>query len=281
MFKEYLQSTNFNAEPVLLTYKESDTISKILSFKKQERSEYEFTTTNQVCHKFWKIDETELIDTLTSELKKINDIYIADGHHRTASSSLLCESLRNKNPNYNKEDNFNYFMSYLISEKQIRITNFNRLVKHKNGLTNTEFINKIKNMYFIEGKGNKIYKPILKDEISMYLSGKWWSLIAKPKKYNTKLDSLDPSILSNSILSPILGITNEKNDPNISFFDATVSLSDLKNKVDSGEAEIAFILKPIDIDSLKNVADNNEIMPPKSTYIEPKLRSGLTIYKLD
>lgn len=280
IFKDYLQITGFNADPVLLSYSDNENINLIVSNKMLERSEYEFTTTNKVSHKLWKINDKQIINKIISEFKNIKDIYIADGHHRSASSSLLCKNLRKENPNYNPEDNFNFFMSFLIPESQLNIINFNRLVKHTNGFTEQEIISEIEKSYFIKNKGENIYSPILKDEISMYLEGKWYSLISHSKKYNSTFESLDPSILSENILSPILGITDEKTDKNITFLDGTIPLSDIKAKIDSGEYKVAFILKPIDIDSLKNVANNNEIMPPKSTYVEPKLRSGLTIYKL-
>ena len=280
VFKDYLQITGFNSEPVMLTYSDNENINSIVSNKMLERSEYEFTTTNKVCHKLWKIDDEKVINKIVSEFKNIKDIYIADGHHRSASSSLLCENLRKENPNYNPEDNFNFFMSFLIPESQLNIINFNRLIKHTNGFTEQEIISEIEKSYSIKNKGKNIYSPNLKDEISMYLEGKWYSLISHSKKYNSTFESLDPSILSENILSPILGITDEKTDKNITFLDGTIPLSEIKTKVDSGEYKVAFILKPINIDSLKKVADNKEIMPPKSTYVEPKLRSGLTIYKL-
>ncbi|MBJ10547.1 MAG: hypothetical protein CMP66_03700 [Flavobacteriales bacterium] len=281
MFKDYLQTTAFNAEPVLLTYRDNKTINLIIQKKIEERAEYEFTTTNKVLHKFWNITNKESINSITEEFKNIKDIYIADGHHRSASSSLLCKKIREKNPNYNPEDNFNFFMSYLIGESELNIINYNRLVKKKNYISDKELIVKIKEKYDVCEKTDKFYSPTDKYEISMYLSGKWYSLVAKERNYQSTSESLDPSILSKYILAPILGITDEKTDKNISFFDGTISLSVLKNKVDSGEFNVAFILKPIDIDSLKKVSDNNEIMPPKSTYIEPKLRSGLTIYNLE
>ena len=172
-------------------------------------------------------------------------------------------------------------MSYLIPESELNILNFNRLIKHTNSYSNEELINKIKENYILYKKGEKLYSPVSENEISMYLSGEWYSLVAKKRKYQSISESLDPSILSKYILSPILGIKDEKTDKNVSFFDGTIDLSVIKDKVDSGEFSIAFILKPIDIESLKKVSDNNETMPPKSTYIEPKLRSGLTIYNLE
>ena len=281
MFKDYLQTTGFNAEPVLLTYKDNEIINSIVQQKIQERAEYEFTTTNKALHKFWNINDINIIKKITEEFKNIKDIYIADGHHRSASSVLLCKNLREKYPDYDSDDNFNFFMSCLIPENELNIINFNRLVKHTNGLSSNELIHLIKKNYTVSEKGKELYSPTGEDEISMYFSGKWFSLIAKSKNYKSTSASLDPSILSANILSPILGITDEKTDKNISFYDGTIPLSVLKNKVDSGEYSIAFILKPIDIESLKKVSDNKEIMPPKSTYIEPKLRSGLTIYTLD
>ena len=281
MFKNYLKTTGFNAEPVLLTYKDNNTIENIISENIKKRSEYEFTTTNKVGHKLWKIESKEDTNRIISEFNGIENIYIADGHHRSASSSLLCKNIRKENPNYQPEDSFNFFMSYLIPESQLKIINFNRLIKHTNGLTTNELICKIEENYTVSEKGKDIYSPTLKDEISMYLGGDWYSLIAHPKQYNSTSESLDPSILSKNILSSILGIIDEKTDENISFFDGTIPLKEIKNKVDSGEFSIAFILKSIPIESLKLVADNNEIMPPKSTYIQPKLRSGLTIYNIN
>lgn len=281
LFKDYLKNTGFNSEPVLLTYQDNFRINSIVQKKIKERSEYEFTTTNKVLHKFWILNNKDKINTIVEEFKKIQDIYIADGHHRSASSHLLCKNIRERNPNYNAQDNFNFFMSYLIPESELNILNFNRLIKHTNSYSNEELINKIKENYILYKKGEKLYSPVSENEISMYLSGEWYSLVAKKRKYQSISESLDPSILSNYVLSPILGIKDEKTDKNVSFFDGTIDLSVIKDKVDSGEFSIAFILKPIDIESLKKVSDNNETMPPKSTYIEPKLRSGLTIYNLE
>ena len=171
-------------------------------------------------------------------------------------------------------------MSYLIDENQLNILNFNRLVKHLNGLNASELLEKIKKKYTLTYKKESLYYPTLNDEISMYLEGKWYSLIANKQKYSSTAESLDPSILSKNILKPLLNILDERTDQNISFLDGTIPLSVIKAKVDSGEYAVGFILKPISITAIKKVADNNEIMPPKSTYIQPKLRSGLTIYPI-
>ena len=172
-------------------------------------------------------------------------------------------------------------MSYLIDENQLNILNFNRLIKHLNGLTTNEILKKIKEKYTVINKKEYPYSPTLKDEISMYLDNKWYSLIATKQKYASTTASLDPSILSENILKPILNIIDERTDKNISFLDGTIPLAAIKEKVDSGQYAIAFILKPISITAIKKAADNNEIMPPKSTYVEPKLRLGLTIYPIE
>ncbi|MFQ3332556.1 MAG: hypothetical protein ACI84S_000277 [Thalassomonas sp.] len=274
MFKSYLDTTGFNAEPVLLCHKENTTITAIIQQYKGTRAEYEFTTTNKVVHKLWLVNNTDDINTITNAFSTIDNLYIADGHHRSASSALLAQ-------NSNKS-NSQYFMSFLIDENQLNIINFNRLVKHTNGLTSYELITEIEKSFTILKKGSSPYSPTLTDEISMYLRGAWHSLIALPTSIKQDcVSKLDPAILSDNILAPILGITDEKTDKNIIFEAGTISLTEIAEKVDTDDFEVAFILKPIPINALKEVADNNLSMPPKSTYIEPKLRSGLIIYPLD
>ena len=274
MFKSYLDTTGFNAEPVLLCHQENKTITAIIQQYKATRAEYEFATTNKAVHKLWLVNNTDDINTITNAFTTIDDLYIADGHHRSASSALLAQN--------SKKANSQYFMSFLIDENQLNIINFNRLVRHTNGLNHTELIAEIKKTFTVNKKGKTPYSPTLKDEISMYLSGDWYSLIAIASTIKQDCVSrLDPAILSNNILAPILNIRDEKTDKNIVFEAGTTPLTELSKKIDNGEFEVAFILKPIPINSLKEVADNNLSMPPKSTYIEPKLRSGLIIYPLD
>ncbi|MEC7863628.1 MAG: DUF1015 domain-containing protein [Bacteroidota bacterium] len=273
MFRNYLDATGFNAEPILLSHEPNNEIKNILDKYTNTRSEYEFTTTNKSLHKLWLIHETSDIKTITNAFKKIENLYIADGHHRCASSALLS---KNK-----KSELSNYFMSYLIYENQLNILNFNRLVKHLNGLTASELLDKIKEKYTVTHKKENIYSPTLKGEISMYLNSTWYSLIATQQEYTSTATNLGPSILSKNILGPLLNIIDERTDKNISFLDGTIPLTEIKNKVDNGEYAVAFMLKPISITAIKKVADNNEIMPPKSTYVEPKLRSGLTIYPIE
>ena len=274
MFESYLDTTGFNAEPVLLCHQKNTAITNLIQYYKVTRAEYEFATTDKTIHKLWLVNSTKDINIIINSFKSIDNLYIADGHHRSASSALLAQNSTKKNSPY--------FMSFLIDENQLNIINFNRLIKHTNGLTSYELIAEIEKSYTVIEKGSIPYSPTFTDEISMYIRGTWYSLVALPKNIEQDcVSKLDPAILSNNILAPILNITDEKTDKNISFESGTTPLSIIANKIDSGEYEIAFILKPISISALKEVADNNRFMPPKSTYIEPKLRSGLTIYSLE
>ena len=274
MFESYLDTTGFNAEPVLLCHQKNTAITNLIQNYKVTRAEYEFATTDKTIHKLWLVNSTKDINIIINSFKSIDNLYIADGHHRSASSALLAQNSTKKNSPY--------FMSFLIDENQLNIINFNRLIKHTNGLTSYELIAEIEKSYTVIEKGSIPYSPTFTDEISMYIRGTWYSLVALPENIEQDcVSKLDPAILSNNILAPILNITDEKTDKNISFESGTTPLSIIANKIDSGEYEIAFILKPISISALKEVADNNRFMPPKSTYIEPKLRSGLTIYSLE
>ena len=273
MFCNYLDTTGFNADPVLLAHEPNKNIKKILNKYTKNRSEYEFTTTNKSMHKLWLVDNIIDIEIIKNAFKDIKHIYIADGHHRCASSALL---YKNK-----KSELSSYFMSYLIDESQLKILNFNRLVKHLNGLTPEELVEGIKKRYTIIQKNETTYSPRLNNEISMYLNKKWYSLTAKEQEYTSIAKSLDPSILSDNILAPLLNIIDERTNKDIAFLNGTIPLTTIKNKIDTGEYAVAFILKSIPVSLIKKVADNNETMPPKSTYVEPKLRSGITIYPIE
>lgn len=271
MFRDYLDITEFNAEPVLLSHTPNEKINIILKKYVGLRSEYEFTTTNKCLHKLWIVNDFKDILNITNSFKEIDTLYIADGHHRCASSALLSKD--------KISEESNYFMSFLINENQLNILNFNRLIKHTNNLSVDDLIDRIKVSFKVTIKNNT-FSPTLKDEIGMYINNKWYSLIAKKKKYSSISSSLDPSILTDYILKPILNIKDERTDENLAFYNGNITLDDIKLKVDNKEYAVAFILKPIPFYSIKKVADKNEILPPKSTYVEPKIRSGLTIYPL-
>ncbi len=268
MFKEYLETTGFNADPVLLCYKKNIIVDNLISKILNTRSEYEFTTTDKVSHKLWVINNKSYINTIIKEFKKIENIYIADGHHRCASSALL-EKKTNK-----------YFMSLLIDEDQLNIINFNRLVKKPDNISFESVLKKINNTFEIVERENCL--PNKQDQLGMYMNQKSYILKPNKNKYNINdpVMKLGPSILLKNILVPILNIKDQKNNKNIEFLSGNIELKKIKEIIDSKEFDIAFMIKPITINEIKDVADQDKYMPAKSTYIEPKIRSGITIYKI-
>jgi len=281
VFKDYLKTVGFNAEPVLLTYPDNYTIGKIISKTQKDRAEFEFTTTYRDTHYLWKLNDSKNIDVLKNEFKKIQTIYIADGHHRSASSNRLAKLLQKENNNHKGNEPYNFFMSYLIPESNLKISEFNRLIKDLNGLNKEEFLIQLDTMYRIENRGNILYKPSKKHHFSMYLDGEFYSLYLRKSHFeiNNALDALDTQILFKTILEPILGIIDLRNNQRIDYSYGKNDLVTIKSKIDSGAFEVGFGLVPITIDQLKSIADEGLTMPPKSTYIEPKLRSGVTIYE--
>lgn len=281
-FKEYLSATKINAEPVLLTYPRQDQIERLLQKYEKSRAEYEFTTTDQYTHKLWPVHRKEDIELIKEHLKQVESVYIADGHHRSASSLLLGKENRSRNPGQSPLPS-DYFLAYLISDAQMEIKSFHRLTKTLNGLSPDEFLSKLEDSFTVEQTGSDPVEPDSLHTTGMYLEGTWFRLTLKPGKINAAdpVEQLDCHILSSLVLKPILGIMDEKTDQNIAFSPAPDGIDRLIKEVDSGSYKAAFTLAPVTVDQLKNVADNNLIMPPKSTWVEPKLRSGLTIYDID
>ena len=277
LFKNYLQTTGFNAEPVLLTYPNHKCIDEVIQRYTQTRAEYEFTTTNKSYHKLWLVNDVKDIQLIERSFSEIENLYIADGHHRFASSSLLAKESKNIN-----NSNTQYCMSYIIAEDQLKIISFNRLLKNLNNLSEKEFLTQIKEKYEVKHVHNTSL-PTQKNEIRLYISKKWYSLIAKKEHINNLhfVEKLDPAILSHNILAPILGITDPRNDKRLAFIDGTHSLKEIMHKVDSEDFKAAFVLKPLSVNQIKEVADKGQSMPPKSTYIQPKIRSGMLIYDLE
>lgn len=281
IFKEYLKTVGFNAEPVLLTYPDNAIISEIIKAQTASRAEYEFTTTYRDTHYLWKIEDEELIHKIQQEFEHMEAIYIADGHHRSASSSLLQETLEAENTNHNGTEPYNFFMSYLIPESELKIHEFNRIVKDLNGLTKEQFLLKLDEWYRIENRGQELYKPSKKHHFSMYLDGEFYSLYLRKTNYvfTDSLSALDPQILYTTILKPILGIDDLRNDDRIDYTYGKQNVIRMKNAIDHEEFAVGFGLVPLTVDEMKTIADDHLTMPPKSTYIEPKLRSGVTIYE--
>lgn len=280
-FKSYLKTVGFNAEPVLLTYPDNDVIAQIISETQKNHAEFEFTMTYRDTHYLWKIDNPDHIETIRREFENIETIYIADGHHRSASSYLLYKEEKARNPEHTGEESYNFFMSYLIPESDLVIQEFNRLVKDLNGLTKEQFLIKLDAMYRIENRGAIPYTPSKPHHFSMYLDGEFYSLYLRKAnfKFKTALDKLDAQLLYQTILKPILGIEDLRNDSRIEYQHGRHEMITIKSSVDSGDFRVGFGMCPATINQMKEIADEGLTMPPKSTYILPKLRSGITIYE--
>ncbi|MBT0608611.1 DUF1015 domain-containing protein [Aequorivita echinoideorum] len=281
VFKEYLKTVGFNAEAVLLTYPDNKELEVIIDFVMQSRPEYEFTTTYRDTHYLWNVDDETILKKIQNIFSEMPALYIADGHHRSASSYLLAKDLENDNPNHNGSELYNYFMSYLIPESDLKIYEFNRLVKDLNGLQKDEFLIRLDAYFRIENRGMEYYKPSKKHHFSMYLDGEFYSLYLRKNNYEIKnaLDALDTQILFETVLKPILGIEDLRNDQRIEYAHGKKDLAYVKTAVDSGNFAVGFGLLPVTTEELKKIADEGLRMPPKSTYIEPKLRSGVTVYE--
>jgi uncharacterized protein (DUF1015 family) len=283
LFKDYLHQTGFNTEPVLITYPDKSEINNWILEKKKEQPIYYFATTNKEKHTLWKVDSDSEIAWLEKQFENIPELYIADGHHRSASAELLFNEY-----NHLENENLNYFMSFLIAESNVKIYEFNRIIRDLNGHSKEDFILKLSEHFIIKTKEQELWKPQGKFEFGMYLDGSFYALFYKVndndnsnnKKENSILSKLDAQILYDKVLQPILGIEDLRNDERIEYIPGKQSILTIKELVDEGEFEVGFMLFPSDISEIKALADNNLIMPPKSTYIEPKFRSGLMVYEL-
>jgi uncharacterized protein (DUF1015 family) len=280
LFKDYLHQTGFNTEPVLITYPDNIELNNWIAGKKKSQAIYNYSTTNKETHSLWKIDTDDEINWLQKTFETIPELYIADGHHRSASAELLYDEDKHLG-----NDNLNYFMSFLIAESNVKIYEFNRIIRDLNGYSTDEFILKLSQNFIIKNKEQELWKPQNKFEFGMYLDGKFYALFYKQLNSNSKsqnsiLENLDAQILYNKVLQPLLGIEDLRNDERIDYIPGKQSVLTLKELVDEGEFEVGFMLYPSDISEIKALADNNLIMPPKSTYIEPKFRSGLMVYEL-
>ena len=281
IFVKYLNTVGFNAEPVLLTYPDNSTLTKIISRIMKVRAEYEFTTTYRDTHYLWPVADDDTITKISDVFDGMETLYIADGHHRSSSSYLLAKQKQNENDDHTGIEAYNYFMSYLIPESDLKIYEFNRLIKDLNGYSKEEFLIQLDAMYRIENRGHEYYKPSKKHHFSMYLDGEFYSLYLRKNTYSidNALDGLDAQILFNTILKPIMGIEDLRNDTRIEYTHGKNDLAFVKSKVDSGAFAVGFGLLAVTTSEMKDIANQGLKMPPKSTYIEPKLRSGVTIYE--
>ena len=281
----HVRVNNANIEPVFFTYPAVKEIDSIVSrIVKKEKPEYDFVAEDGFGHHFWMIRDRETnrnIEELFA--KKVPYTYVADGHHRTAAAALVGREKRENNPAHNGTEEYNFFLAVHFPDNQLRIIDYNRTVKDLNGLTETEFLNRLDVGFTVEEKGKEIYKPQNLHNFSMYLDSKWYSLTAKEGTYNNNdpIGVLDVTILTNQILAPILDIQDLRRSKRIDFVGGIRGPGELKKRVDSGEMKVAFALFPVSMKQLITIADSGNIMPPKSTWFEPKLRSGLVIHLLD
>ncbi len=281
---KHVRITNANMEPVFFSYRANPEIDAIIeNIVKTQSPEYDFVTNDNVGHHFWVIKDKSTINHLVELFAKIPYTYVADGHHRTAAAALVGKEKREQHPNYTGNEEFNFFLAVHFPDNQLNIIDYNRVVKDLNGLSKEEFLQKLQQHFIVEEKGTDIYKPYRLHNFSMYLEGKWYSLDAKSDTYNDNdpIGVLDVTILSHYILDEILGIKDLRTDKRIDFVGGIRGLGELKQRVDSGEMKVAFALYPVTMKQLINIADTGNIMPPKTTWFEPKLRSGLVVHLLD
>ncbi|HOJ24738.1 MAG TPA: DUF1015 family protein [Bacteroidales bacterium] len=281
---KHVRVTNANVEPVFFAYKSLPELDNlILSYAKEHEPIYDFTANDGVGHHFWVINEKEINEKIQKLFAEMPALYVADGHHRTAAAALVGKEKREQHPNYTGNEEFNYFMAVAFPDNQLTIIDYNRVVKDLNGLSKDEFLQKLSEFFDIENKGTEEYKPNKLHNFSMYLGGNWYSLTAKKGTYNDNdpIGVLDVTILSDLVLNNLLGIKDLRTDKRIDFVGGIRGLGELKRRVDSGEMTVAFALYPVSMKQLMDIADSGNIMPPKTTWFEPKLRSGLSIHLLD
>ncbi|MBI9036809.1 MAG: DUF1015 domain-containing protein [Bacteroidales bacterium] len=281
---KHVRITNANMEPVFFTYPAVKEIDKIVEeFVKNNDPIYDFTADDGFGHHFWVIKDKEIIKKIIDHFSKVPYTYVADGHHRTAAAALVGNEKRKNNPNHTGNEEYNFFLAVHFPDNQLTIIDYNRVVTDLNNLSSEEFTQKLDKVFEIKEMGTEIYKPNQLHNFSMYLDGKWYSMTAKEGTYNDDdpIGILDVTILSKLILDNILGIKDLRTDKRVDFVGGIRGLGELKRRVDKGEMKVAFALFPVSMKQLIDIADTGNIMPPKTTWFEPKLRSGLVVHSLD
>ena len=280
----HVRIQNANIEPVFFAYKDNPELAAIVAKASAGKPEYDFIDENNFGHRFWPITDDATIARITEIFtNEVKAFYVADGHHRTAAAARVGAEKREQNPNHTGNEEYNFFMAVCFPEGQLKILDYNRVVKDLNGLSQEEFKQALKTDFELADRGTEPYAPSKLHEFSMYLGGRWYSLQAKPGRYddNDPIGVLDVTILSNLVLDKLLAIKDLRTDKRIDFVGGIRGLGELSRRVDSGEMEVAFALYPVSMQQLMDIADSGNIMPPKTTWFEPKLRSGLAIHSLD
>lgn len=280
----HVRIQNANVEPVFFAYPDNKRVNEIVSeIVKSKAPEYDFVAEDGFGHHFWIIDQDSVIEEITNIFSTVPAFYVADGHHRTAAAALVGEEKRKANPSHTGEEEYNYFLAVVFPESHLKIIDYNRVVKDLNGMTPAEFIGKLEKCFIVEEKGTEIYTPSALHNFSMYIDGKWYSLTAKEGNYddNDPIGVLDVTVLSSLVLDNLLDIKDLRTSKRVDFVGGIRGLGELKKRVDSGEMAAAFALYPVSMKQLIDIADTGNIMPPKTTWFEPKLRSGIAIHKLE
>ena len=278
----HMDTVSAHLGPVFLTYPDVDEIDAIVNKVVSSQPNYDFTAEDGVQHTFWVVDDESTINGLASLFnQKVEATYIADGHHRAASSAKVGTKRKEANANHTGEEEYNYFLSVLFPASQLRIIDYNRVVTDLNGMSKDEFLNALNEKFDVNEKGGESYKPASPYHFGMYLDGLWYELNAKDGTYdaNDPIDCLDVSVISNNLLDPILGIKDQRTDDRIDFVGGIRGIGELERRVNDGGMKIAFAIHPVSIQQLIDIADSGNVMPPKSTWFEPKLRSGLIVHE--
>ena len=279
---KHVRINNANIEPVFFAFPDNPALEQIIKDVTAEAPEYDFVAPDGFGHHFWVIKDKATIAEITKLFGEIPYLYIADGHHRTAAAALVGNEKATQNPNHTGKEEYNYFMTVIFPDNQLKIIDYNRVVKDLNGLSKDEFLAALNEAFVVEKMGTEIYKPSKLHEFSVYIDGEWYKLNAKPGTYNDNdpIGVLDVTILSNLVLDKILDIKDLRTSKRIDFVGGIRGLGELKRRVDNGEMVAAFALYPVSMQQLIDIADSGNIMPPKTTWFEPKLRSGLVIHEL-
>ncbi|MBO5085607.1 MAG: DUF1015 domain-containing protein [Paludibacteraceae bacterium] len=280
---KHVRINNANVEPVFFAYPHIDEVDAIVAKTVANAPEYDFVAPDGFGHHFWVIDDDATIARITELFAELPAFYIADGHHRSAAAALVGDEKRRNNPNHRGDEEYNYFLAVCFPDNQLNIIDYNRVVKDLNGLTEEQFLAAVAENFIVEEKGADIYTPAKLHNFSLYLGGKWYSLTAKEGTYDDKdpIGVLDVTISSNLILDKVLDIKDLRSDKRIDFVGGIRGLGELKRRVDNGEMKVALALYPVTMQQIIDIADTGNIMPPKTTWFEPKLRSGLVIHKLE
>ena len=279
----HVRIQNANLEPVFFAYPDVDEMNQIVkNIVENQEPEYNFVAEDGFGHTFWKIEDDATNKRITEIFANVPAFYVADGHHRTAAAARVGAEKRDQNPNHTGNEEYNYFLAVIFPESQLKVIDYNRVIKDLNGLTSEQFIEKLKESFDVVEMGAEIYKPAKLHNFSMYLDGKWYSLTAKAGTYNDNdpIGVLDVTVLSNLVFDKILNLGDLRTSKRIDFVGGIRGLGELKKRVDSGEMVAAFALYPVTMRQIIDIADTGNIMPPKTTWFEPKLRSGLVIHKL-